>query len=481
MFVGRIEELDLLKELRQKKISSLVCVLGRRRIGKSRLIAEFGSTFESYISIQGLGPDSKPTNKDQLKHFSEKLAQHFKTGVESFNDWDQAFHSLAVKTSKGSHLILLDEISWMGGKDEHFSAKLKDAWDSHFKKNPKLILVLCGSVSSWIEDNLLNNTSFAGRVSLALNLGELSLKEINQFWDKSNYHFGQLEKILILSVCGGVPKYLEEILKNKSAEQNIIKLCFTKNGLLYNEFASIFTEIFGKRSNTFEKIIQLCLIQKLSPNEVAKKLKKTLNSELSRDLHILEISGFLARDYSFRPDGQASKISHLRVKDNYLRFFLKIIAPMKMRIEKGGVKVETLYQIPGFDSILGLQFENLILGNRQLIYPELNLKTGQIIAAAPHIQRKTTTNKGACQIDLLIQTDFDVYFVCEFKCQKIIDRTIVSKMQKKLKILSVPKRSGVKPVLVYAGEIHPPHLEEISNYFYKIISFQDLIKFGQSK
>jgi AAA+ ATPase superfamily predicted ATPase len=476
MFVGRKEELELLKELRLKKSASLVCVLGRRRIGKSRLIAEFGKSFESYINIQGLGPDYKPSNKDQLKHFSEKLAQHFKTGVETFSDWDQAFQSLATKTSKGTHLILLDEISWMGGKDELFSAKLKDAWDSHFKNNSKLILVLCGSVSSWIEDNLLNNTSFAGRVSLALNLGELSLKEINHFWDKSNYHFGWLEKILILSVCGGVPKYLEEVLKNKSAEQNIIKLCLTKNGLMYNEFASIFTEIFGVRSNTFEKIIQICLTQKLSPNEVAKKLKKTLNSEISRDLHILELSGFLARDYSFRSDGNASKLSHLRVKDNYLRFFLKIISPMKQRIEKGGVKVESLYQIPGFDSILGLQFENLILANRELIYPELNLKSGQIIAAAPHIQRKTTINNGACQIDLLIHTDFDVYFVCEFKCQKIIDRTIIAQMRKKLETLSVPKRSGVKPVLVYAGEIHQPHLEEMTNYFYKMISFQDLLK-----
>jgi hypothetical protein len=149
---------------------------------------------------------------------------------------------------------------------------------------------------------------------------------------------------------------------------------------------------------------------------------------------------------------------------------------MKQRIEKGGVKVESLYQIPGFDSILGLQFENLILANRELIYPELNLKSGQIIAAAPHIQRKTTINNGACQIDLLIHTDFDVYFVCEFKCQKIIDRTIIAQMRKKLETLSVPKRSGVKPVLVYAGEIHQPHLEEMTNYFYKMISFQDLLK-----
>ena len=54
--------------------------------------------------------------------------------------------------------ILFDEISWMGSKDPHFLGKLKNAWDQHFKKNPNLILILCGSASSWIEKNILSST-----------------------------------------------------------------------------------------------------------------------------------------------------------------------------------------------------------------------------------------------------------------------------------------------------------------------------------
>jgi hypothetical protein len=47
-----------------------------------------------------------------------------------------------------------------------FLGKLKNAWDLEFKKNPKLILVLCGSVSTWIEQNIIKNTGFFGRISL---------------------------------------------------------------------------------------------------------------------------------------------------------------------------------------------------------------------------------------------------------------------------------------------------------------------------
>lgn len=51
-------------------------------------------------------------------------------------------------------VIVLDEISWMGSKDPDFLGKLKDAWDYEFKTNPNLILILCGSVSSWIDKNI---------------------------------------------------------------------------------------------------------------------------------------------------------------------------------------------------------------------------------------------------------------------------------------------------------------------------------------
>jgi hypothetical protein len=65
-------------------------------------------------------------------------------------------------------LFLLDEISWLGGLDQDFPGHLKMAWDSVFKQHPKLILVLCGSVSAWITKNILNNTGFLGRLAECL-------------------------------------------------------------------------------------------------------------------------------------------------------------------------------------------------------------------------------------------------------------------------------------------------------------------------
>lgn len=165
---------------------------------------------------------------------------------------------LANVTRKGKVLILFDEISWMGSKDPLFLGKLKNAWDLEFKKNPNLILILCGSVSWWIEKNILNNTGFLGRISLQMTLKELPLNDCAQFWPKE-LKVSNFEKLKILSVTGGVPKYLEEIVSKLSAEENIRRLCFNVSGLLFNEFDQIFSDIFGQRSNIYKKILE-CLI-----------------------------------------------------------------------------------------------------------------------------------------------------------------------------------------------------------------------------
>jgi hypothetical protein len=110
--------------------------------------------------------------------------------------------------------------------------KLKTAWDMYFSKNPQLILALCGSISSWIEENILSSTGFVGRIAIDFVLDELLLDVCNAFWHPKEERITAYEKFKLLSVTGGVPLYLERIKPNLPAEQNIRDLCFTKGGLL---------------------------------------------------------------------------------------------------------------------------------------------------------------------------------------------------------------------------------------------------------
>ena len=93
------------------------------------------------------------------------------------SEWIEHFTFLGKQAKGQKIVIVLDEISWMGSADEDFLGQLKTAWDMHFSENPNLVLILCGSVSSWIEENILKSTGFLGRISLDMVLNELSMAE----------------------------------------------------------------------------------------------------------------------------------------------------------------------------------------------------------------------------------------------------------------------------------------------------------------
>ncbi len=475
-FFGRREELEKLNRLKSKRTASLVCIYGRRRIGKSTLIQRFSAGYGQSFFIQGLAPVKSMTNQDQLNHFRLQYNSFFHQNQESISDWTTALTLLASATKRGKWVISLDEISWLGGFDPAFSSKLKDVWDMHFKKNSNLILFICGSVSSWIDENILQDINFEGRISLEMNLHELSLLELNEFWKPFKGHISAFEKMKILSVTGGVPKYLEEVMTTETAEQNLLQLCFSKEGFLFNEFEKIFTDVFRRRSSSFEKIVRTCMDRKQSAADIAKKLNITQDSELSQKLKHLEYAGFLSRDYVYRPsDGKELKMSYYRVRDNYLRFYIKVIEKEKSKIKSKSKTYSSLNSIKGFEAIMGYQFENLILANRHLILPILKVSSEQVQSSSPYYQPANTKQK-ACQIDLLIHTDLDVFFACEFKCKKEIDRSVVSVMKEKVKKLKLPKRASLRPVLIYEGEMLSPHREQINEYFFKVISLSELLQ-----
>jgi len=473
MFYGRKNELRKLNGLLGKRTASLVVVSGRRRIGKSTLIQEFSKKFDFFCEIQGLAPRDSMTDTDQRKNFSEQMKNIFDIPAVLLENWNDAFSHLSSHTRTGKTLILLDEISWMASKDSDFQGKLKIAWDTRFKKNDHLILVLCGSASSWIDKNILKDTDFVGRISLEINLEELPLSDCNKFWQSKKNLISSTEKLKLLSVTGGVPKYLEEIDIKESAEENIKKMCFDKGGILVKEFEKIFNDIFNKRAKTYEKIVKALSKQNCSVSEIAKLTGRPRNGDISEYLHDLEVSGFIKRDYVYNFKGKQSRLSKYRIKDNYLRFYLKYIDPVKAKIEQGLFQYTGIENLPGWNSIIALQFENLVMHNIPAVIKHIGIDFNSIVSASPYFQNPTKTNKGACQIDILIQSKFNTLYLCEIKFQKKINRNVINEIDKKIATLKKPKNISIRPVLIYEGELSESVVE--SDFFDKTIHFGKLL------
>ncbi len=473
-FVGRKEELKDLTLLLKKKTSSLVVIKGRRRIGKSRLIQEFGAIHKFY-QFTGLAPTKDSTIQSQLNEFSRQLS--IQTGLPEVvaDDWSKLFVLLAEKLKTEKIIVLFDEISWMGSKDPDFLGKLKNAWDIYFKLNPELMLILCGSVSAWIEKNILGSTGFLGRISLTLDLKELSLQECNQFLTKLGSKAAPYEKLKLLAVTGGIPRYIEEIQPSLTAEENIKRLCFMSKGILFREFNDVFSDLFSSKSEIYKKIVEVLVEGSEEYNDICKALGVAKSGYISDNLDDLIQSGFISRDYTWNlKTGEEARLSHYRLSDNYVRFYLKYIESNRGKIGQGHFNGRSLINLPGWDSIMGLQFENMVLTNRKPIWEKLSIYPEEIISDNPFFQRKTLRTPG-CQIDYLIQTRFNNLYVCEVKFSKhAIGKSIISEVQHKIDKLKKPKSFSCRPVLIHVNGVTDDVLE--SGFFNTIIDFAELLE-----
>jgi hypothetical protein len=462
-FYGRIEELDRLRGLLQKKSASLIVIKGRRRIGKSRLIQEFSKDFRT-MNFIGLPPEKDVTAQNQREYFAQQL-KRFHTSRIHEDDWGEIFWHLAQQTSNGRIVLVLDEINWIGSLDHTFLGKLKSAWDLYFKNNPQLILILSGSMSTWIDDNILSSTGFMGRISLELTLDELPLAVCNAFWRKKASFVSSYEKFKILSVMGGVPRYLEEIDPNQSAEENIFNLAFRKGGLLVHEFDRIFSDLFLKRSNRYKQIVERLADGNATLEQISVELDLEKSGTMSHYLDDLVETGYVMKDHTWNiKNATRSNLCKFRLKDNYLRFYLKYIEPKKVQIEKNLIKT-----VPAWTTIMGFQFENLVVSNYHKIHEILKLDTHEIVFENPYFQR-ATQNRPGCQIDFLIQSKFNTLYVCEIKFSKDpLGMNVINEMKDKLERLTKPKHFSTRPILVHVNGVKDSVLE--SEFFANIIDF----------
>ena len=473
MFYGRKNELKALKQRGSIGTASFIAIKGRRRIGKSRLIREYAKEYPKHYLFTGLPPTKGITGKEQRREFITQMKRQGLPAAAE-NDWSDIFWVLAKACEKGSVLISLDEISWIGSKDPTFLGKLKIAWDEHFEKNSELTLVIASSISSWLDKNILNSTGFFGRISLTLTIRELPIKDCVKFWGNRAKNVSPHEKLKILGVTGGVPKYLQEIDPSKSAEDNIRRLCFSESGPLFNEFDRIFHDLFTRRSKVYRAIVEL-MVEKhsLSQKEICEGVGRKSGSVMSEYLNDLVTAGFINADHSWGlKSRKISKIRRYRLSDNYLRFYLKYIAPNAPNITGGRFQKISLFDATQWETIMGLQFENLVAHNSNDLLDLLGIDWSECIFAGPYFQTQTKQKSG-CQIDYLIQTKTALY-VCEIKFSKNpIEKEVAEEVRKKIEALKIPKHLSFRPVLVHVGGVSKRLVEE--DYFDIIVDWTDLL------
>ena len=196
---------------------------------------------------------------------------------------------------------------------------------------------------------------------------------------------------------------------------------------------------------------------------------------MSAALIRLEEAGLVSSDAGKNPEtGEELRELRYRLSDNYARFYLYYIEPLKDIIDRDGYEFTALDTLENIDVFMGLAFENLVVNNfRELIAP-LHLSGALLTSASPYSRRGSSKSRGrkGCQIDLLLQTRKALYIV-EAKRKREIKRSVIDEVDDKVRAIKRRPGLSIKTALVYEGQLSP--LVQADGYFDAIISFSHLI------
>jgi len=463
MFVGREHELKSIQEAIDSNRAELGIVYGRRRIGKSSLLMQF-KKHKGDLCFEAL---QKASTLKQIDHFTDQLAKQTNTPKILAHNWKEAFDGLTLHIQKGKHYVIFDEFPWMATGRTELVSILKFYWDTIWKKNPKLTLVLCGSVTSFMLKHLIHSQALHNRKTFEMKLDALPVNEAALFFKKYRSNF---EMAKFLMVFGGIPKYLEQLDPAKSFAANMDRLCFTKNSFFMTEFETLFKEQF-KVIKTYEAIAEALAKRSDSKEGLAERIHMKPGGGLSGYIQALEQTDFVKVFSPLSVTGLGEKTKKIVLWDEWLRFYFSYIKPNKRVIEIN-TKPGLFQQLAGksIDTYFGLAFERLCMKNLPGLLSAVGIPLNEVLGYGPFFRQpaRTGPNDGGLQIDILVHRQGHILTIIECKFQTTpVGLSVVQEVERKLALLKPNKIYTVEKMLVCAGPI-TRDLQQ-SGYFHKIL------------
>jgi len=470
IFVGRHNELNILKNMWLGKNPSIAVIFGRRRIGKSLLI-EKSLQGKDTIVIEGLENRAK---QEQIRNFCLQLAVSCQKSITEFSDistWSEAFIALYKELLINPRPVVLDEFQWLANYRTDIISELKMVWDRYISKIEGVSLVLCGSIASFMVKKVIKSTALYGRIDHQIHLKAFCLNETRQLLNTRGFA-EQLEGHMF---SGGVPKYLQLLANMPSMRVGMFELCFLENGYFTHEYDRIFLSHFGKNPE-FELIIN-ALAQRpygLFRSQLVEQINTAPGGGLSQHLDDLESAGFISSHTPFYKTSLKTRNNKYFLTDAYLRFYFTFIKPNLKAIEAGvnNQQFKEFWAKPVFYTWVGRAFELTCVQHAQQIADILRF-SGIQFTCGPYFAPPSKDN-GGVQIDLVFNRADNVLTVCEIKYgQNYSESSIVESMEKKLGVLrkQFPDKT-ILPVLIAAHE--PPESLKHKGYFQRIILAHEL-------
>ena len=458
--IGREVEQTLLSKIIKSGEAELVAVYGRRRVGKTFLIR---NVFEKQIAFEFSGIHNASFNQ-QLENFSVALSKATGLHLAKPTSWIQAFNMLTDYLKpvirRKRKVIFFDEFPWINTPRSGFMQAFENFWNMWASRQKNLVVVICGSAAAWMIQKVINNRGgLHNRVTRKIRLLPFTIGETELFLKERKINLDKYQILQLYMVMGGIPHYLKEIEIGESAIQAIDKMCFTKDGLLHEEFKQLFHSLFDDASYHMD-IIRV-LAKKgigLTRNGIIETCKLTSGGGTTQLLEELTESGFIT---SYIPFGRTAKESIYKLTDEYSLFYIKFIENSKYKGEGTWAKFSTGIS---WKSWSGTAFESVCMKHTLQLKKALGIES--VHTETSMWRYRSDKDAQGAQIDLLIDRQDMSINICEMKFsinEFEITKSYANELESKLKVfrentqtrktlfLTMVTTHGVKNINNYTG------------------------------
>jgi uncharacterized protein len=421
--IGREVELTLLSKIVKSEDAELLAIYGRRRVGKTFLIR---NAFQKQMIFEFSGIHHA-TLAQQLENFTTNLSKSSGSlRLATPSTWIQAFDLLTdfitpiIKKQK--KVIFFDEFPWINSPRSGYLPAFENFWNSWASRQKNLVVVICGSATSWMIHKVVNNRGgLHNRVTRKIRLLPFTIAETEAFLKARKVNLDKYQVLQLYMVMGGIPQYLKEIEKGESAIQAIDRICFTKDGLLMEEFKNLYYSLFDDARYHIDIIRVLASEKKgLTRGEIIQKCNLTTGGGATQILAELTESGFIT---PYVPFDRTAKDNIYKLTDEYSLFYIKFIENSK---SKGPGSWISFSSGTSWKIWSGYAFESICLKHTPQLKKALGIENIYSETSIWYYHSKEG-EKGA-QIDLLIDRKDQCINICEMKFS--VNKFVVTKSYK---------------------------------------------------
>ncbi len=478
--IGRERERAVLSSLHQSDNAEFLAVYGRRRVGKTFLVREFfEDSFAFYHTALApfeLKDQPKLLYRAQLDEFSHSLKKYGDTNNMPLKNWFEAFHRLEdlldSRRGRKKMVVFIDEMPWLDTPRAGFLSAFEHFWNGWGAGKHNLLLIVCGSATTWMLDKLIHNTGgLYGRTTRELHLRPFSLHHTEMYCKHLGLTMDRYDILQTYMMLGGVPYYWSYFEKGKSLAENIDDLFFTSTGKLSDEFDHLFSSLFGDKDK-YRTIVEALSKSRygLTRDQISDKSDIASGGDLSEMLKALEKSDLIISYYNF---GETKRNKYYKLSDPFCLFYLHFI-------QKHPSQNKRFWQdnqfSPKVTSWKGLAFEDVCFVHQEQIRSALSI-LGVQAEIYPWCADADGEVAGA-QIDMLINRADRVVNMCEMKFYQgefAIDKEYDKKLRNKIDALltATKNKKNIQPTLVTTYGLK---MNMYSNRIQRVVSMNALFE-----